>query len=33
MKKKISLVQSLIGFEFKLPHLDGQTYNIYTGKN
>lgn len=32
MKKTITLVQALIGFEFKLPHLDGQTYTIYSAK-
>ena len=32
MKKTLTLVEALIGFEFKLKHLDGQTYNIYTGR-
>jgi len=32
MKKTITLAEALIGFEFKLKHLDGSTYNIYTGK-
>jgi DnaJ-class molecular chaperone len=32
MKKSITLVEALIGFEFKLKHLDGSVYNIYTGK-
>jgi len=32
MHKSITLVEALIGFEFKLKHLDGQIYNIYTGK-
>ena len=32
MKKKISLAESLCGFEFKLKHLDGNEHNIYTGK-
>lgn len=32
MKKSISLVDSLIGFEFQLKHLDGTLFNIYTGR-
>jgi len=32
MKKKITLVEALIGFEFSLTHLDGTVYKIYTGK-
>lgn len=32
MKKSISLIEALIGFEFELKHLDGQSYNIYSGK-
>ena len=32
MKKTITLVQSLIGFEFNLTHLDGSIYKIYTSK-
>lgn len=32
MKKTITLVESLIGFEFKLKHLDNTIYNIYIGK-
>lgn len=32
MKKKISLVEALIGFEFNLTHLDGAVYKIYTAK-
>lgn len=32
LKKKITLVEALIGFEFQLKHLDGQTYNIYTAR-
>lgn len=32
MKKTITLVQSLIGFEFNLTHLDGAIYKIYTSK-
>jgi DnaJ family protein A protein 2 len=32
MKKTITLAESLVGFEFKLKHLDGTIFNIYTGK-
>ncbi len=32
MAKTITLAQALIGFEFKLKHLDNTIYNIYTGK-
>ena len=32
MKKTISLVEALIGFEFKVKHLDGSSFNIYTSK-
>ena len=32
MKKEINLVEALTGFEFKLTHLDGMEYQIYTGK-
>lgn len=32
MKKNVSLVEALVGFEFTLKHLDGQSYNIYTGR-
>jgi hypothetical protein len=32
MKKSISLVEALIGFEFKVKHLDGSVFNVYTGK-
>lgn len=32
MKKTITLVEALIGFEFKVKHLDGTIFNIYTGK-
>jgi DnaJ family protein A protein 2 len=32
MKKTISLVEALVGFEFKVKHLDGSTFNVYTGK-
>ncbi len=29
-KKTITLVQALLGFNFKLPHLDGKEYTIYS---
>ena len=32
MKKTITLVEALTGFEFKVKHLDGSTFNIYTAK-
>jgi len=32
MKKTLSLVEALIGFEFKVKHLDGSSFNIYTSK-
>lgn len=32
MKKNISLLEALTGFEFKLKHLDGSEYTIYTQK-
>lgn len=32
MKKSITLVEALIGFEFKLKHLDGSVFTIYTGR-
>ena len=32
MRKNITLAEALIGFEFKLKHLDGSVYNIYTAK-
>jgi DnaJ-class molecular chaperone len=32
MKKSITLAEALIGFEFKLKHLDGSVYNLYTSK-
>ena len=32
MKKEISLVEALVGFEFKLKHLDGTIYTIYTSR-
>ena len=32
MKKTITLVESLIGFEFDLKHLDGQVFKIYTAR-
>lgn len=30
MKKTITLAEALIGFEFKLEHLDGHVFNIYS---
>jgi DnaJ family protein A protein 2 len=30
MKKHITLIQALLGFNFTLTHLDGRNYNIYT---
>jgi len=32
MKKTVTLAEALVGFEFKLKHLDGAIYNIYTGR-
>jgi len=32
MKKDISLLEALIGFEFVLTHLDNHEYTIYTKK-
>ena len=32
IKKDISLLEALTGFEFSLKHLDGTEYTIYTGK-
>lgn len=32
IKKDITLLQALTGFEFKIKHLDGTEYTIYTGK-
>jgi DnaJ family protein A protein 2 len=32
MKKDITLLDALIGFDFKIKHLDGTEYTIYTGK-
>lgn len=29
-KKTISLVEALLGFNFKLPHLDGREYTLFT---
>lgn len=32
IKRNVSLAEALIGFEFKLKHLDGTIYNIYTAR-
>lgn len=32
MKKQITLLEALTGFDFKLKHLDGSELTIYTGK-
>ena len=32
MKKTITLVEALTGFEFNLTHLDGAVYKVYTAK-
>lgn len=32
MKKTITLVEALVGFSFKIKHLDNIEYTIYTGK-
>lgn len=32
MKKSITLAEALVGFEFKVKHLDGSVFNVYTGK-
>ena len=32
MKKEVSLIEALTGFEFSLIHLDGQEYKIYMKK-
>lgn len=32
MKKQITLLEALTGFQFQLKHLDGTEYTIYTGK-
>lgn len=32
MKKSITLREALTGFDFKIKHLDGTEYTIYTGK-
>lgn len=32
LKKEISLLDALTGFDFDLKHLDGAIHNIYTGK-
>lgn len=32
MKKEITLLDALVGFEFSLTHLDGHVYTIYTKK-
>lgn len=33
MRKNISLVEALTGFEFNMKHLDGQTHNVSLMKN
>ena len=32
MKKNVSLLEALTGFQFSLKHLDGQTYTIYSAR-
>lgn len=32
IKKDITLLEALTGFQFELKHLDGTSYPIYTGK-
>jgi DnaJ family protein A protein 2 len=32
IKRSINLAEALIGFQFKLKHLDGTEYSIYTGR-
>lgn len=32
MKKTITLVEALVGCQFKIKHLDKTEYQIYTGK-